>query len=287
MNAPHALEGYALKSAARRQWDESAAGWHEHAPAIRAWLATATSAMLDVAGIRAGSRVLDLAAGTGDQTIDIGRRVGMEGFVLATDLSPGCMALAGANLRQAGLEWVRTQVADAEHLPLESGFFDAVVCRLGLMLLPDPGRALVEAHRLLRPGGIACSLVFSRAQRNPCIATLLSTALEHAGLPPRDPSQPGGLLSLGEPGKLDGLYRDAGFREVATTAIPAPFRLPSARHYLDFVRASASPVRQILSQLEPSAAEAAWADIEERLSRFTTDDGWVGPNELLLTAGRS
>ena len=154
------------------------------------------------------------------------------------------------------------------------------------MLLPDPGRALREAHRLLRPGGIACSLVFSGPQRNPCIATLLSTALEHAGLPPRDPAQPGGLLSLGEPGKLDGLYREAGFREVATTAMPAPFRLPSARHYLDFVKASASPVRQILGRLEPSAAEAAWADIEARLSRFTTDDGWVGPNELLLTAGR-
>lgn len=286
MDASRANDPGTVKESARRQWDESAAGWNAHAPAIRAWLATATEAMLDLAAIRPGSRVLDLAAGTGDQSVDIARRVGPEGFVLATDLSPACVALAEANVRAAGLPQVTTRVADAEDLPLDSGAFDAVVCRLGLMLLPDPGRALREAHRVLREGGIACSLVFSRPERNPCIVTLLSTAFEHAGLPPRDPAQPGGLLSLGEPGRLDRLYRDAGFREVASTTLPAPFRLPSARHYLDFVRASASPVRQILGTLEPMAAEAAWADIEARLSRFAVDGGWVGPNELLLTAGR-
>jgi ubiquinone/menaquinone biosynthesis C-methylase UbiE len=286
MNAQGTFDVDAVKAATRRQWDESAAGWNAHAPAIRAWLATATEAMLDLAGVRPGSRVLDLAAGTGDQTIDIGRRVGAEGFVLATDLSPACLVLTGENVRQAGLSQVRTQVADAECLPTDSASFDAVVCRLGLMLLPDPRRALREAHRVLRPGGAICSLVFSRPERNPCIALLLSAALEHAGLPPRDPSQPGGLMSLGEPGKLDRLYRDAGFREVATTALPAPFRLPSARHYIDFVKASASPVRQILGGMGPSAAEAAWADIEARLTRFGGVDGWVGPNELLLTTGR-
>ena len=78
----------------------------------------------------------------------------------------------------------------------------------------------------------------------------------------------------------------AGFRQVATTALDAPFRLPTARHYLDFVRASASPIQQILGRLEPEAAEAAWADMEERLGQFNTPGGWVGPNELLLTAAQ-
>jgi hypothetical protein len=82
------------------------------------------------------------------------------------------------------------------------------------------------------------------------------------------------------------LFAAAGFEAVATTTIDAPFRLPSARAYLDFVRSSASPIRQILGGLDPAAAEAAWAEMEQRLSVFTTASGWEGPNELLLTAGR-
>jgi hypothetical protein len=141
-------------------------------------------------------------------------------------------------------------------------------------------------HRALRPGGGICTLVFSRPERNPCIGILMATALKHAGLPARDPFTPGGLLSLGKPGLTDALFGAAGFQGIATTALDVPFHLPSARHYLDFVRSSASPIQQILSRLSPQAVAAAWADMEERLNVFTTPTGWVGPNELLLTAAR-
>ena len=104
--------------------------------------------------------------------------------------------------------------------------------------------------------------------------------------PPRDPYQPGGLLSLGKPGLIDELFRDAGFKDVATTKIDAPFKLPSARDYLNFIRTSASPIQQILGNLDVAAREAAWAAMEERLKAFETPSGWKGPNELLLTAAR-
>jgi hypothetical protein len=141
-------------------------------------------------------------------------------------------------------------------------------------------------HRALRPGGGICTVVFSRPDRNPCLGILMATALKHAGLPARDPFTPGGLLSLGKPGLADELFRSAGFQDVASTALDAPFHLPTARHYLDFVRSSASPIQQIVGRLSPEAADAAWADMEERLGVFTTASGWVGPNELLLTAAR-
>jgi hypothetical protein len=114
----------------------------------------------------------------------------------------------------------------------------------------------------------------------------MSTALKHAGLPPRDPYHAGGLLSLGKPGLLDDLFRQVGFREVATTSLAAPFRLPSVQHYLEFIRSSASPIQQILGRLDEAAKQAAWNEMEERLSQFSTGQDWVGPNELLLTAAR-
>lgn len=273
------------KAAARAAWDRSAQGWNEQTPQIHAWLEDATRAMLDAAGVRPGGRVLDVAAGAGDQTLDIARRVGTEGRVLATDLSPAILQLAADNAARAGLAQVETRVADAERLGLDGADFDAVVCRLGLMLCTDPLQALRDMHRALKPGGRACTLVFSAPQTNPCIAILMGTALRHAGLPPPDPFQPGGLLSLGLPGRIDELFRAAGFEQVATTAVAAPFRLPSARAYLDFVRTSASPIVQIVGRIEASAQEAAWSEMEQKLAAFQTAAGWAGPNELLLTVG--
>lgn len=283
---PPAIEPQGAKAAIRDQWDRSAPGWDGHGAEIRAWLATVTAAMLDMAGIAPGHQVLDLAAGAGDQTLDIARRLGPGGAVLATDLSPVILSLAINNARRAGLTNVQTQVADAEHLPFESARFDAAVCRLGLMLFLDPLQALREMHRVCKPGAGVCTVVFSRPERNPCVTLLMQTALRHAGLPARDPFQSGGLLSLGKPGLADDLFKRAGFKDVASTAIEAPFRLPSAKHYLDFVRSAASPVVQILDRLGPQAAQAAWDDMEQRLETFQTASGWVGPNELLLTAAR-
>ena len=275
-----------FKDAIRQAWDESASGWNHQTPAIHHWLAAPTAALLDAAQVGPGMHVLDIAAGAGDQTLAIARRVGESGQVLATDISPAILQFASENAHQAGLAQVQTRVSDAEDLELGETGFDAAVCRLGLMLCPNPLRALRQMHQALRPGGHAAVLVFSEPQRNPCIGILMTTACRHAGLAPRDPLTPGGLLSLGKPGLLQDYFQQAGFTGVATERIYAPFQLPSARDYLHFVRTSASPIVQILGHLNPEARETAWEDMEEQLEVFQLPDGsWEGPNELLLVHG--
>jgi ubiquinone/menaquinone biosynthesis C-methylase UbiE len=239
-----------------------------------------------MAGVRPGAHVLDVAAGAGDQSLDIAERVGPHGHVLATDLSPEILQFAAQRYAQAGHRHVETRASDGQRLEVEAAQFDAAVCRLGLMLFGDPLQGLREMARALKPGGGICTMVFGAPSANPCVAIAMATALAHAGLPPRDPFQPGGLFSLGKPGVIDALFQQAGFREIATTKLAAPFRLPSVKDYVTFLKTSAGPIVQIVQHLAPGQHEAAWAEIEVELGRFNTATGWEGPNELLLTAAR-
>jgi len=218
--------------------------------------------------------------------LDIAARVGPGGKVVATDISAHILSYALGNAARAGHTNVQIHPADAEDLGLESERFDAAVCRLGLMFLPNPLAGLAEIHRILKPGANLCNMVFAGPEMNPCLRILMSTAMRHAGIATRDPFQPGGLVSLGKPGLMDDLMQQAGFRNVATTRMEAPFRLATTADYLAFVRDSAGPILQILAPLDESAKAAAWADIATQLDVYQTDDGWVGPNTLLLTAGK-
>lgn len=271
-------------------WDAAAEGWDRHGPLVRAWLRDATDAMLDAAGVRSGARVLDIAAGAGDQTLDIARRAGPHGEVLATDLSPVILAHAQARLAQARaagepLAPVRTAVADAQALALAGAGFDAAVCRLGLMFCHDPGAALRAVRAALAPGGRFAALVFAGPAGNPCITTLVQTALELAGVPPGDPFAPGTLLSLGRPAQLQRVMAESGFDVVTVRTLDAPMCTSGVAEYVDFVRSAGSPVIRLIDTLPPARRDAAWAEITRRLARFETGNGWVGPNQLLLVAG--
>ncbi|MEO8804882.1 MAG: methyltransferase domain-containing protein [Burkholderiaceae bacterium] len=268
-------------------WDKAAAGWNSHAAVIHEWLAEATATMLSAARIGPGARVLDIAAGSGDQTLSIARCVGPQGHVLATDISAAILTLARANARAAELHNIDTRVADAQALGLEGAGFDAAVSRLGLMFCEVPLNALREARAALKPGGRFSGLVFSQPQHNPCLGMLMGTALRHAGLPPRSPYGPGTLMSLGEPGLFARLLHMAGFTGIEMRTIAAPFCWPTSRDYVDFVRTSGSPIMEILAPLTAAAQRAAWDDMAAQLNVFDTATGWVGPNELLLCAAAS
>jgi SAM-dependent methyltransferase len=227
-----------------------------------------------------------VAAGAGDQTLDIAERVGRQGSVLATDFSPAILELAKANAVRAGYPNVETLAADAERLEVAAASFDAAVCRLGLMLMPEPLQGLKRIHGALKPGGRLCAMVFSTPEENPCVAIVTATAREFAGIPACDPFQPGSLFSLGKPGLADAVFKSAGFSDIATTRLEAPFRLTSAAAYLDFIRTSASPIQQMLAGLDAAKQATAWAAMEARLQKFATPSGWEGPNQVLLTVGR-
>ncbi len=154
------------KQTTRQQWQDAAEAWNRWGPTLGRWLGPATELMLDLARIGRGAHVLDVAAGAGEQTLAIARRVGPEGRVLATDIAPRILELAAAEAARAGLGQVETRVMDGEALELPDDTFDAVVSRVGLIYFPDRARALAGMRRVLVPGGRVAAIVYSTAERN-------------------------------------------------------------------------------------------------------------------------
>ena len=241
--------------------------------------------MLDLAGVGQGHRVLDVAAGAGEQTLDIARRVGPGGSVLATDIAPRILEYAAAEARRAGLSNVTTRAMDGENLDLPDGAFDAVVSRVGLIYFPDQHRALTEMRRVLVPGGRVAAIVYSTPDRNAFFSVPVSIIRRRAQLGPPLPGQPG-PFSLGAPGVLQAAYERAGFRDIVVEVVSAPLRLPDAAACVQFERDSFGALHQMLAGLDESGRRAAWDEIGEALRAMESPgEGFVGPCELVVAVG--
>ena len=126
-----AFDPVVYKETTRRQWQDAAAAWDRWSEVLERWLGPATEVMLDLAGIRQGSRVLDVAAGAGGQSFAAARRTGPGGSVLATDISSNLLDFTARRAREAGLDNVETAVVDGERLDVEAASFDAVISQIG------------------------------------------------------------------------------------------------------------------------------------------------------------
>ena len=273
------------KETTKQQWQAAAEAWHRWGPTLAAWLGPATELMLDMAGVGPGSRVLDVAAGAGEQTLVTARRVGPSGYVLATDISANILDFAAAEARAAGLTNVEARVMDGENLhDLEADSFDACISRVGLIYFPDQQKALTGMRRALKPGGKVAAIVYSTAENNQFFSIPISIIRRRAQLPPPLPGQPG-PFSLGGPGVLEAAYQRAGFRDIQIRVVPAPLRLSSPSECVRFERESFGALHQMMSGLSEAEREETWQEIEQGLSQFRGADGFEGPCELVVGAG--
>lgn len=275
-----------FKETTRQQWQEAAEAWHRWSPAIEAWLGPSTRRMLDLAAIRPGDRVLDVAAGAGEPALTIAARVGDGGHVLATDISARILELAAAEANRRGLSRVmETRVLDGENLDLPEGSFDVAVSRVGLIYFPDQQRALRGMVRALKPGGRVGAIVYSTPDKNGFFSQPVSIIRRRANLGPPLPGQPG-PFSLGAPGAVADAFRNAGLRDIVVEAVPSPVRLPSAADCLRFERESFGALHQMLAGLDEAGRQAAWQEVGEALRAFEGPAGFEGPCEMLVAVGR-
>jgi ubiquinone/menaquinone biosynthesis C-methylase UbiE len=283
--AAPAFDPEKFRQTTRAQWESAAQAWHRWSPLLAQWLGPATDAMLDMAAVGSGARVLDVAAGAGEQTLAAARRVGKDGYVLATDIAPSILRFALSTARQAGFANGATLELDGErHDTLPEASFDAAISRVGLIYFPDQQRALSGIRRALKPGGRFAAMVYSIPERNALFSLPVGIIRRRAQLPPTSPGQPG-PFSLGQEGVLAKALVQAGFRDVEVRRVESPVRLPSASACARFERESFGALHQMMAAMRERERADTWKEIEAALGQFETSRGFIGPCEMLVGAG--
>jgi SAM-dependent methyltransferase len=264
-----------IKAGQRAGWGAQAQAWYAQLEVIERQWSVLSDGLLELARVEAGDRVLDLACGAGDPALATAVRVGPTGTVIATDLSPDMVAFA-AQRAAAGLTNVEAHEMDAEAIDLPDGSVDVVLCRLGLMFLPDLGRALAGVHRVLVPGGRFATVIPWRpaGQAMPRLAGAILDAL---GLPPPPAATPGvpGIFSLADASYTAAALEQAGLGEIRIEPYTVIHDYRSAGEWLEFLLSLNVPLRQLLNGVSDEQLGRARQAGVAAAAEYTEPDGHV------------
>src|SRR5690349_7923306 len=213
MEASGTVDRSDMRAQLHAMWDGVAPAWRDHADFIDARGLDITTALLARTEPAPGERVLELAAGPGSVGLAAARLVGADGEVVISDVSPQMTAIAAERVAARKLPNVRTEVLDLERIAAPDASFDIILCREGLMLVPDPAAAAREVLRVLRPGGRFALSVWGPRARNPWLGVIFDT-LTAAGGAPVPPAGIPGPFSLDDAGRLERILTGAGLANV-------------------------------------------------------------------------
>lgn len=242
------------------------------------WVAT----LVDLAAVRPGERVLDVACGTGVAARRAAERAGSAGRVTGLDLNPSMLAVARSRPPVVGapIEWVEANVLA---MPFPDADFDVALCQHGLQQFPDRPSALREMHRVLRADGRLALAIWSRIEANPGFMALVEALERHVGMEAANNRR--APFALADVSQVGGLLADAGFRDVHVATRAELARFPSPE---DLVAAQlgATPL-STLGALTDETQQAIARDVRAALRAYLGDDDLVVPMEAHIACARA
>ena len=234
--------------------------------------------LLEIAALRPGERVLDVACGTGIVARQARQRVGDSASVAGLDVNPGMLAAARSAVSpEFAIDWYES---GAEAMPLADGAFDVALCQLGLQFITNKLGALREIRRVLAPGG---RLVLNVPGPTPPLFAVMADALaKHVD--PRAASFVHVVFSLHDEHELRELMSAAGFQEVNVQIKPARLALPPTGFLWQYVYST--PLASRVGEASDESRAALEHELVHEWQAFEVDGSLMCDVNVTTVVGR-
>jgi enediyne biosynthesis protein CalE5 len=265
-------------------WNNAAPGWKQMWTMLERAAQHVSDRLVELAQLRAGNRVLDIASGSGEPAITAAAKVGSSGLVVATDQSPAMLNLARERAAALGIHNLKFVVTGAQELAVDEQGFDAALCRWGLMFVGDLDAAIRRVAHLLAADGRFATAVWGPSDKVPMISLGDDAVRDLAKLPPPPPNAPG-PLKLADTRPLERALSAAGFKDIRVAPLNVRFEFRSAEDFAEQRRAVSTPFRMMLSKQTPELQRRILDALAQEARRYADASGRVRmDNEAILVA---
>jgi enediyne biosynthesis protein CalE5 len=284
---PTQIDAGEFRAGQRRDWGTAAKGWHDWQELIYQTTAPVSKRLVEMAGIKPGDRVLDVAAGAGEPALTAARVAGPDGQVIATDISPEMLGHGSERAAAAGIDNIEFLETDASSLDFPPDSFDAALSRWGIIFEPQAEAAAARIRGFLKPGARMAISSWGPPDRVPFLGIPMRTVLTRLDLSPPPPGTPG-PLSRPTPEAISSVLEGGGFSDVEVDEIELVFEWDSPEEFVRFTREIAPPISALMANHPPEVQDETWAAIVEGARPHADADGSLRlTNLVLLAAGHT
>jgi ubiquinone/menaquinone biosynthesis C-methylase UbiE len=286
-----------FKAQQRQMWNNAAAGWQTWWETIERGAQKVSDKIVELAEIKPGDKVLDIATGIGEPAVTAARKVMPDGKVVATDISPQMLAIAKTRAKSLGLDSssvIEFREIDGEKLDLPessstttSKKFDAVLSRWGLMFFPNLPAALVRIRQMLITNGRLSAAVWSAPPKVPWLDLAFATVRKQINALAPPPGEPG-PFALADIDTLKRMFSKAGFKDIKIDTFQITFEFDSPESYTKLHQQTATRIHAMLASLTDEVKKQAWNSITEAVWQYADSHGRVNlDNEVICIVGKN
>jgi SAM-dependent methyltransferase len=263
-----------LRAQITDRWERAAEGWGAQRAVFQAAAEPVSQWLVERVDPQPGLKMLELAAGPGDTGLRAAELLHPMGTMVITDVAESMLEVAKARAAELGITNVEFAVMDAEWIDLPTADVDGVLCRWGYMLLADPGAALRETRRVLKPGGTVALAAWTGPEDNPWSSVPNQELVRMGAAEPPDPSAPGQFFWR-DPAVIAEALEEAGFVLAEIDQVGFTFRYPSLDDWWDAQLELSPGLREGVTKLTPAQRDDLRDAIDARLAEHVADDGTV------------
>jgi ubiquinone/menaquinone biosynthesis C-methylase UbiE len=282
------LDSKQYKEEERQSWDRVANNWQKWWKTIEKGAEKVSRRLIELAEIKSGSKVLDIATGIGEPAITAAKKVGGSGHVLATDISPQMLSVAKERAISLGLQnLIEFKEGDIETIELPSSAFDAVLCRWGLMFLPDLKAGLSNIYQSLLNDCRFAAAVWASPAQDTLIATMMNTIMKETNSQPPPPGTPG-PFSLSDENSLKNSFMIAGFKDPAVERMNVSFEFDSPSDFTAWTTETAAPLQKMIASQTRERKEEILNAVTEVAKKYADKNTGIVKfeNKAILVVGK-